>query len=335
MSVPPGSYFRRSLLRQVVGAAVLGLTAACTPQSSQPPLIASPATPKSGGALDVALLRPILNTVPYPASQFIFGWAVFDPLVSLDAHRQPVPSLVEAWLLSDDRRSLTLRLRQGVRFHTGRVFTAEDAKWNIDFVRDPRNGAAAGGELRTVVARVINGTQLELQFDGPMPHIFSLLAGVWPGSAADPASRGIGTGPFRIDAFTPWFDLQLVRNPHYWRSDRPYLDSIRLRTLGDAASAVVALQAEAVGLAQCAPSDVAQLTGGTRTRCVVLAGSGKLRLRGQRRRLALHRSSRSSSDRSGHRPAALCSTAHVRLDRADADNLDEAVTGVDSGSGTG
>jgi peptide/nickel transport system substrate-binding protein len=276
---------RRLFLAQFGGTvALVGLATACatapiTPPTasgeSRVPATTAPAQPKTGGAMVVGLTRSISNTVPYPGSQFIFGWAVFDSLVSVDPGTQPIPGLAESWKLAEDRSSITLDLRAGVTFHSGRVFNAEDAKWNIEYAQDPRNQAAAGAELKSVEARVVDARTLELRLSTPMPHLFSLLAGVM---MIDPQSdliqHAVGTGPFKLDGFTPGDEMRLVRNPRYWRPDRPRLDVLTIRTMRDANAGVVALESGAADLVQCPLGDVKRLNAGADTQVIVLPGSG-------------------------------------------------------------
>jgi peptide/nickel transport system substrate-binding protein len=274
---------RRTFVKQVGGGlALAGLAAACGPLApssagqNNPPTPVAPAQARRGETLIIGSPRSIATTLPYPGPQFIFGWGgLFNPLISLDAKSQPVPSLAESWTLSDDRQTLTFKLRQGVVFHSGRKFTADEAKWNIEYVKDPKNAAAAGGELKNVEVGVVNAGTIELRLPDVIPHIFSLLAGVL---IADPQSdialNAAGTGPFKLDSFSPGDEMHLVRNERYWRSDRPFLDGVTFKSLPDPSSAAVALEAGAAGIVQVAPSDVQRLKTGSETSVVILPDSG-------------------------------------------------------------
>src|SRR5579859_3984740 len=276
---------RRHLLIHVGGAlAGLGLAAACASIGSPAPGAPAPVStnvtpvqPKHGSTLVVGQLAPILNTAAYPSgpATSIFRWAIFNPLVSLDEHKQPVPALAETWSVSEDRLTVTFKLRRGVVFHSGRSFTAVEAKWNIESAQDPKNGAQSGAELRGVQVRALDSTTLELKLPDVVPHLFSLLADTL---MIDPQSditlNAAGTGPFKLDGLTPGDEMRLVRNPVYWRSDRPYLDAVTIKTLPDPSSAIVNLQAGAVSLVQSRTSDVAQLKNESGTTVVVFPGAG-------------------------------------------------------------
>ena len=57
---------------------------------------------------------------------------IFDGLVALDEDGQVVPKLATDWTMSDDGMSYTFHLRQGVKFHNGNDFTADDVKLSVE-----------------------------------------------------------------------------------------------------------------------------------------------------------------------------------------------------------
>ena len=128
---------RRDLLVPIgSGLAALGLASACTARSAVPSLApgqaqtVAPPQVKSSGPLILAQTAAIPSTDPFPSGPALsaFRWAMFNPLVSLDAKKQPLPYLAESWAFSGDGRTLTFHLRRGVKFHSGRPLTAEAVK---------------------------------------------------------------------------------------------------------------------------------------------------------------------------------------------------------------
>jgi len=90
---------------------------------------------------------------------------------TIDARAQPVAALAESWTYSDDRRTLRFRLRCGVKFHSGRPFTAESVKWNIERAQDPKNEAAVGGELMSIQVVPVDSTTVDVRTpDDSYPH---------------------------------------------------------------------------------------------------------------------------------------------------------------------
>ena len=195
---------------------------------------------------------------------------MFNPLVTLDKNLRPVPNRAETWTLSDDRQQLVFKLRQGVTFHSGRPLTADAVKWNIERAQDPKNQSAVGGELNGVQARAVDDKTLELTLPDPsFPQIFSLLANVL---IADPqsdiAQGAAGTGAFKLEALDPGNTLRLVRNPNYWRPDRPLLDEVTFNTFGDPQAAVAALEAGTASIIPCPATDFQRLKAGTATTAI-------------------------------------------------------------------
>jgi peptide/nickel transport system substrate-binding protein len=204
-----------------------------------------------------------------------FWWGMFNTLVRLDANRQPVPELAESWSTSDDRLSATFKLRPDVKFHSGRTFTADDARWSIEHSIDPKTGNAAGAELRGVDVAVLDSSTIQLRFPDLLPDIFGLLRNVLiidPQSDIDHAPGG--TGPFKFDHLSPGDELRMVRNSSYWRSGRPYLDEVVIRSLTDPNTLVVNLEAGVISAAAIRSNDLVRLKSNSRLATFVAAADG-------------------------------------------------------------
>lgn len=273
---------RRAFVRRcAIGIAVAGLTQGCAPTlpvgGPGATATSAPGQTQRNTHLVYARAALIQNTNPYPMGPSTIGFrrAVFNSLVSLDSRAQPIPELAESWVVSDDRLTLTLKLRQGVTFHSARPFTAEDAKWNLEHVQDPKTGAQSGAALSGVRALVTDASTLELKLPDVLPQIFSLLGDVLIiDPQSDISTNAGGTGPFKLDNFTPANEMNLVRNTRYWRPGRPFLDSVTIRSVADLNSGLVALESGAIHLAQCPENAVQRLKAGSQTAATVLPGVG-------------------------------------------------------------
>jgi peptide/nickel transport system substrate-binding protein len=160
-------------------------------------------------------------------------------------------------------------------FHSGRPFTAEAARWNIEFAQDPKSLAQSGPSLKGVQARAIDSATLQITLPDVMPQIFALLADVLMiDPQSNPVTDGIGTGPFSLDGLSPDDEMRLVRNLQYWRTDRPFLDSVSIKNAPDIQAGLVALESGAIGLTQCPANDAQRLQTTSGTNATVLLGSG-------------------------------------------------------------
>jgi peptide/nickel transport system substrate-binding protein len=130
--------------------------------------------------------------------------------------------------------------------------------------------------LRGVTASATEKHTLELTFPGPTPQIFSLFVDlpiIDPQSNVDTALGG--TGPFKLDALMPGDELRMVRNEHYWRRDRPLLDTAIVKIVPDPASLLVNLESGAVHAVATVPlNEMKRVQSGPNTVGLVIPGPG-------------------------------------------------------------
>jgi len=186
---------------------------------------------------------------------------VYNNLVVFDVARDRqnrldnvVPELATEWAWSADGRRLTMKLREGVRWHDGKAFTSEDVKctWeqligqrDIGLRKNPRKvwysnlkamETAGPHEVTFVLAE-------------PQPYLPVLLAGgmspVYPChvNGAQMRTKPIGTGPFRFGELKQNEAMRIVRNPDYWKPGRPYLDAVEFTIIPNRSTSVLAFTA--------------------------------------------------------------------------------------------
>jgi len=184
--------------------------------------------------------------------------AVFNNLVTFDPSRvhesldTVVPDLAESWSWDPTNTRLTFKLRQGVTWHDGRPFTARDVQctWRMligkadtqEFRRNPRR--VWYSKLQDVSTS--GDYEATFELSEPQPSLPVLLASAF--SAVYPChvpqqvmrTRPIGTGPFKFAEFKRGDSIRLVRNPDYWKKDRPYLDEITFRVVESRSTRVMA-----------------------------------------------------------------------------------------------
>jgi len=207
-------------------------------------------TPKKGGILKMTQPLPI---VPFEFHQLtlaplMFMLGVFDTIVRYDAALKPQPRLAESWAWNATNTELTLRLRKGVKYHTGRDFTSDDVKFNIERVRDMKLASQLRGNSLTIKEITTpDASTAVLKFDQPNLAIFDMLdlmVMLDKETAADleGAKQVIGTGAFKWKEYAPGSKLTLVRNDQYWETGKPYLDGIDLQITDDKQSMVTGVE---------------------------------------------------------------------------------------------
>src|SRR3954470_24011979 len=165
-----------------------------------------------------------------------------------------VPELATSWSWNEDGTELTLPLRQGVKWHDGKPFTAADVKCTIDLLQgmgteklriNPRK--AWFDNVSSVTA---NGDyEITFRLKRPQPSLLSMLATGWTPiypchvSPAQMRQHPIGTGPFKFIEFKPNQSITVARNPDYWNPGRPYLDGIEYRIIQDVSTRLLSFMA--------------------------------------------------------------------------------------------
>lgn len=156
-----------------------------------------------------------------------------------------VPELAESWEGSSDARTWVFKLREGVTFHDGREFTAEDAVYSINRHRVEGTTSSAAPILKPVTDVKATGKH-ELTIvlnDGNVgfPDIMTLeTLGIVPNGETDFA-KGIGTGGYMLESFEPGVKSVTKRNPNYWKPDRAHFDAVEMIAIKDAAARTAAL----------------------------------------------------------------------------------------------
>ncbi len=166
-----------------------------------------------------------------------------------------MPALAESWRVEQDGAVYRFRLQDGVKWHDGRPFTAADVKFSFEEVLlklHARTKASMGGVLagidtpddRTVVFRFKQPyAPLLFQLDATEAPI--VARHVYQGSdpQTNPANASpVGTGPFKLVAYRKGAEIQMTRNPSYFKKGLPYLDEVIMRVIRDASTQVLALE---------------------------------------------------------------------------------------------
>jgi len=201
---------------------------------------------KAGGVLrlshfdspaSMSILEEATRAALQPAMGVFNNLVLYKQDVAQTSLQSVVPDLATSWSWSEDGRELTLPLRQGVKWHDGKPFTAADVKCTWDLLMgkgseklrlNPRK--AWYRNLDEVITR--GDYEVVFRLKQPQPSLLALLASGWSPiypchvPAKDMRQHPIGTGPFKFVEFKPNELIKFVRNPDYWKPGRPYLDGI-------------------------------------------------------------------------------------------------------------
>ena len=181
---------------------------------------------------------------------------VFNNLVIYDQHIAQNslddirPELAESWAWSADKKTLTFKLRQGVKWHDGKPFTSADVKCTFDMLMGKSQQRFRQNPRKTWYDQVNDVTtngdyEASFNLKRLQPSLLALLAsGYTPVyschvSPGDMRTKPVGTGPFKFVEFKANELIKLVKNPDYWKKGLPYLDGIEFNIITNRSTAVL------------------------------------------------------------------------------------------------
>lgn len=225
---------------------------------------------KSGGNItvtykdDVATLDPAIG---YDWQNWSMIKSLYDGLMDYEPGTTELrPGLAESYDISDDGMVFTFKLREGVKFHNGRVMTAEDVKYSLDRVTDPKTQSPGAGFFGSIAGydavssgevtglsgvKVVDDQTVEITLSRPdatFLHVMGLnFASVVAKEAveaagADFGKTAMGTGAFKLADWTIGQKLVFAKNEDYWRDGLPYLDSVTFEVGQEPIVALLRLQ---------------------------------------------------------------------------------------------
>ena len=178
---------------------------------------------------------------------------VFDRLVRTDEDFRLIPGLAESWT-SVAPTIWEFKLRQGVTFHDGTPFTAEDVVSTFERVPNVRNSPSSFIIYTRQVQRleVVVSHTIRMHTASPSPLIPNLMSGLSIISRQfgtqietgdfNNGRAAIGTGPYRLVTYTPGSEAVMERNPNWWGPAQPWA-RVNYRIIANDASRIAALRA--------------------------------------------------------------------------------------------
>jgi peptide/nickel transport system substrate-binding protein len=272
-----GSVDRRTLLTRAAlglsGAALAGLAAT----ASAAPSAARPAA-QEGSSLTFALNGdPTLNVFVWPNQlpSVLVAKNVFSCLLkySADDGSTVVPDLATEWSVSEDGLVWTFVLREGVTWHDGQPFTADDVKFTLDGILNPDVRAQFRAALAGVTeVAVVDPKTVTITSSVPLGSLPILLAyniaiapkhileGQDLNELADFVQNPVGTGPYKVQEIVSGDRVVLTANADYY-DGAPAIGSMTYKIVPDIISVVAQLLTGELDMATVEPSNLEALLG--------------------------------------------------------------------------
>ncbi len=227
---------------------------------------------------DIATMDPYAHTESFTSNM---QHHIYDPLVRRNRELQIEPALATSWeIVAPDR--WRFKLRQGVKFHNGNAFTADDVVASVARLLDPT--ARAKGNLSNVTrAEKVDDFTVDFVLTGPYPLLLNDLSGIFimdkewmeannalkPGNTTTgvttfASTNANGTGPFILESYQPDNRTVMNVNPNWWdkANAKHNLTRIEFRPIKSDATRVAALLSGEIDMMAPAPlQDLARIGG--------------------------------------------------------------------------
>lgn len=171
---------------------------------------------------------------------------VYEGLVARNTKNQVVPGLAKSWEISDDAKTYTFHLNQGMTFSNGDTLDAEDVVWSInELVSKQYKDSELLENFESVEAT--DADTVVLKLTAPYAHLLWGLTGrpglVYDKDADyDAKTEALGSGPYLVDQFRANDSIVLKANPKYWGDHKAKTQTVTLRFFADDNAAVNALK---------------------------------------------------------------------------------------------
>jgi ABC-type transport system substrate-binding protein len=209
---------------------------------------------------------------------------IYEGLVTYDPETlEPKPLLAESWKVSDDGKVYTFTLRKGVKFHNGRAMTADDVKYSLERLGNPKTGTSYTSLMLNQVkgfsamrakenpatalegVKAVDANTVEITLNAPVGSFLKQLT--MPGGfvvakeaaeGKDFAQNPVGTGPYKLKEWKRQTSLTLEANADYW-GGAPAVKSVVIRTSPGAAQQVLEYEANNADTAVVPEPELARL----------------------------------------------------------------------------
>ncbi|MBI3536858.1 MAG: peptide ABC transporter substrate-binding protein [Chloroflexi bacterium] len=217
------------------------------PAAPKPAATAAPPAPTRGGTITMAVWQEPSLLNPALGSQTVLGEVdifVVEGLTDTDDKGNSfnrlaaeVPTTQNGGV-SPDGKTVTYKLRQGVKFHDGSPFTCEDVQFTFTAVSSTTNGSVGASRYKDVDSVTCPDPFTAVvkfkNFYAPYATLFGYIFPKNSGKTEDMKNwaynrKPVGTGPFKVDEFVTGDHVTLLRNENYWQTGKPYLDKVIIR----------------------------------------------------------------------------------------------------------
>jgi ABC-type transport system substrate-binding protein len=258
---------RRTVLRLMAAAGTLSAAHLVPGLASRPASAQQEGGTLQGGWSGVSEIRTLDPARIDQVEQFQISSNVLSGLTHIDGDFVAQPDLAADWTVSDDGTAYTFNLREGVTFHNGDPFTADDVLFTYRRSKDPAQSIHSQVLVNVVDAEKVDDLTVRFRLARPQASFLVKTTERASGRAMTIVSRGaleelgesqygltpVGTGPFRVAEHTLGQAVRLEAFENYYDPSRPKLERVDIRPIVEAEPLAAALEAGDIQIVGGAP----------------------------------------------------------------------------------
>jgi peptide/nickel transport system substrate-binding protein len=218
---------------------------------------------KYGGILKIVTARDArtpgdpLNETSHEG-RLMMGAAI-EFLGRIDAAERSQPFLAESWEMGEDAKSLTVKLKEGIKFHDGTDFDAEAVKWNWEHYMESSSTYTASIETIDVIDKYTVRANLSRPDVGIVRKLTAEAGAMvsptaWKTNGAEWGEMNpVGTGPFVFVNWNPETLMEFKKFDGYWQQGKPYLDGVEFLVVTDEMTRMFSFQGGEADVATSVP----------------------------------------------------------------------------------
>lgn len=203
--------------------------------------------PVVGGTIAVGIPQDLENSLdPHLAvaagtREILFN--LFEGLIKPDSEGNLVPAVASDYNISDDGKTYTFVLREGIKFHNGKPVTVSDIKYSIDRCADTTSGEPLVSAYSIIESvNIVDDSTVEIVLSESNTEFLGYMTtAIIPEDYEEQATKPIGTGPFIFVSRSPQENIILEKNEDYWGTPA-YLDRVELKVIANADTIVTNLK---------------------------------------------------------------------------------------------
>lgn len=195
---------------------------------------------------------------------------IFNGLTGHNGDNEIVPALAKSWEFDKATNTYTFQLEQGVKWHDGEPFTAEDVKFTIEAIQNPENGSENAPNYEDVQEiTVIDEHTISFRLSAPnVAFIDYMTMAILPKHLLDGEDMQtsdffrspIGTGPYKLSAWDEGQAITLTKNETYFKGE-PNIDTLVFKIVPDDNAKSLQLQTGELDMALLTPKDAQNFVG--------------------------------------------------------------------------